>query len=189
MRNASIMYMDKTTELNLIASVCDGDTGRYRELVDAYSGRIFALVYKMTGVREDAEELAQDVFVKAFFSLKSFRGESSFSTWLFRIAYNMTISSLRKKKKIVFSHDIDKVGAIVDDTNDEILKKRVQEAEEERLETAISELPPQDIFLLTAFYKEDKSLAELTQITGLSMSNVKIKMFRIKQKLSTMLTA
>lgn len=179
--------MDKEKESEIISLVRNGQTSRYRELVDAYGDRIFALVYKMIGIRADAEEIAQDVFVKAFFSLNTFHGKSSFSTWLFRIAYNMTISALRKKKKMVYCDDMEKIVGVIDDSQEDIFEKAMLEAKEELLEKAIARLLPQEKFLITAFYQENKSLADITEITGLSLSNVKVKLFRTKQKLGLFL--
>ena len=83
----------------LVASASQGDLGAYDQLVRRYQARIYGLVYNMTSSKEDAEDLVQDVFVKAFSSLKGFRGTSSFYTWIYRIAINRTINFLKKRKK------------------------------------------------------------------------------------------
>jgi RNA polymerase sigma-70 factor, ECF subfamily len=177
--------MNKDKELILIEKVRSGDTSCYRDLVDAYGENIFTLIYKMTGNREDAEELAQDVFVKAFFSLKKFRGESSFSTWLYRIAYNLTISSLRKKKKLLFSQREVEKEFVADESEEDVFLKKICEKEYELLENAINRLDTIDKFLMMAFYKQEKSLSELADITGLSLSNVKTRLFRARTKIKT----
>lgn len=176
--------MTKDKELILIEKIRSGETDCYSEFVDAYSEDIFALIYKMVGNREDAEEMAQDVFVKGFFSLKSFRGESSFSTWLYRIAYNIAVSSMRKKKKILFSQKDVEREPVFDDSEEVVIQKRLCEKEYELLENAIDQLTPPEKFLITAFYKQEKSMSELSEITGLSLSNIKVKLFRARKKLS-----
>lgn len=84
-------------ELNIIEHILDGDNRQYAILMDKYSQQVFSLIFQMAGNQEDAEELTQDTFLKAYQNLKRFKGESSFSTWIYRIAYNTTISAMRKK--------------------------------------------------------------------------------------------
>lgn len=179
--------MDRAKEKIIIDQIRSGYTERYRELVDAYADNIIALIYKMTGCREDAEEMAQDVFVKAFFSIGKYRGDSSFSTWLFRIAYNLAITSLRKKKRIFYKDDMERAGDSLDDSSDNIRYKEIREEQYEALEKAMNELAPDDRSLLMLFYEEDKSLNELVEITGLTLSNVKIKMLRSRRRLAGIL--
>lgn len=180
--------MDKAREAEIITNVRNGNTGDYRELVDVYGENIFSLVYKMVGSREDAEEIAQDVFVKAFFSLSGFRGESSFSTYLYRIAYNLSISFLRKKKreKVVSFEDMNRKNyeGPEYDGPDELTEKVKQEKTYEKVEKSVLLLPANERFLITTFYLQGKSLAELVEITGLTLSNVKVCLFRIRKKLA-----
>ncbi len=92
----SVSGMD---DLVLVGRARSHDLEAYDELVRRYQGKIYGLIYNMTSSREDTEDLVQDVFVKAFKSLKRFRGKSSFYTWLYRIAINQTINYLKKRKK------------------------------------------------------------------------------------------
>jgi len=173
--------MDKKEEKILIERIKAGERSLYAQLVDHYSDIIFNLIYKVVGVRADAEELAQDVFVKAFFSLDKFRGESSFSTWLYRIAYNLAISKSRLKKRFFLSLDnlsFNKTEEL--DDADHLLR----EENFVLLEEALESLDIQERFLVVSFYKDDKSLKELSEITGITVSNLKIKLFRTRKKLN-----
>jgi RNA polymerase sigma-70 factor (ECF subfamily) len=87
------------SDKDLVLLAREGDVSAYSELVTRYQKKIYALVYNMTSHREDAEDLVQDVFVKAFASLKSFQGNSSFYTWVYRIAVNRTINFLKKRSR------------------------------------------------------------------------------------------
>ena len=87
----------------IISRVLKGEQNAYAELVNRYQAYVFTLVLRMIKTREDAEEVAQDVFVKAYRSLADFRGESKFSTWLYTIANTTSITFLRKKKLDVHS--------------------------------------------------------------------------------------
>lgn len=89
------------SDRELVARACRHDLGAYEELVRRYQSRIYGLVYNMTSNREDAEDLAQEVFVKAHKSLQRFKGRSSFYTWIYRIAINHTINFLKKRRKRV----------------------------------------------------------------------------------------
>ena len=81
-----------------ISSILAGNISDFSILVDKYKDMVYTLAYRIVGNREDAEELAQDVFVKVYRSLKNFRGKSKFSTWLYSITYNTSISKVRKKQ-------------------------------------------------------------------------------------------
>jgi RNA polymerase sigma factor (sigma-70 family) len=90
---------EPASDRELVAQSSQGDLAAYDVLVRRYQTRIYSLVYNMTSSKEDAEDMVQDVFVKAFSSLKNFRGTSSFYTWIYRIAINRTINFLKKRKK------------------------------------------------------------------------------------------
>lgn len=87
------------SDAELVALSREGDTAAYSELVRRYQKKIYGLIYNMTSHREDAEDLVQDVFVKAYASLKRFQGSSSFYTWIYRIAVNRTINFLKKRSR------------------------------------------------------------------------------------------
>ena len=182
--------MEREEELLLIERIKGGDDSLYKILVDRYSPKILSIVRGVVRNRSDAEEVAQDVFVKAYFSLKKFRGESSFSTWLYRIAYNMSISKVRKKSKYVNIGDMGNFAAGEDisasNSNEEdILNK---EHKLKILDIMINELDPSDRFLLLSFYIHEKSIRELSEITGMGESNVKVKLHRIKKRLTTFIS-
>ncbi|MEO8584327.1 MAG: sigma-70 family RNA polymerase sigma factor, partial [Flavitalea sp.] len=93
------------TDNEIITRVIKGENQLYAELVTRYQGFVFTIALKYTPVREDAEEIAQDVFVKAYKALKDFRGDSKFSTWLYSIVNSTSITFLRKKKIDISSLD------------------------------------------------------------------------------------
>ncbi len=177
-------HMEREKERNIINEVVSGKTDQYRLLVDEYSSLIFSIVVKMVKSREIAEELTQDVFVKGFFSIKKYKGESSFSTWLYRIAYNSSISWLRKKRLEFCSDTIEKKGERVDESEDEILNKINRENEYILLEKAIDQLPHKERFIVLSFYKDEKSIADIALITGFSIQNIKVILHRSRKKIA-----
>ncbi|MFA7116794.1 MAG: RNA polymerase sigma factor [Bacteroidales bacterium] len=182
--------MSNKDDAEIIKLILDGDQDSYRILVDKYSNMIFMHIFKICANREDAQEITQDSFVKAYFSLKKFKGKSSFSTWLYRIAYNTTISTLRKKKRLTFTEDIDKYISYSSNkkwssnTNNEINEKIIDETHYKQIELAMLSLKIEDRFVLTAFYQEHKSIAEIAEISGQNLSNVKTRLHRSRKRLT-----
>src|SRR4051794_30609949 len=103
-----------TTDNEIIARVLGGEHQLYAELVKRYQNFVFTITLKYTPNREDAEEIAQDVFVKAYKALRDFRGESKFSTWLYSIVNSTSITFLRKKKIDIRSLDNEQVFEVAD---------------------------------------------------------------------------
>lgn len=183
--------MTRAEETALIFKIKEGDKDLFRQVVDSNSGMIFSVLYRMTGSREDAEDLAQETFVKAYFSLGKFRGDSSISTWLYSIAYRLAVSSLRKKRLTVtrekFTDEELRQSSLLLESGDDTEMKELHEKQYEALEKAIAELEPQDRFLIAAFYEQDRSIADLAGITGLSPANVKVKLYRCRNRLASKL--
>lgn len=169
-------------ELHIISSILAGKTERFAYFLDKYGQQVFNLIVRMTNSPEDAEELTQDSFMKAFEHLSSFNGNSSFSTWIYRIAYNTTLSALRKKTNEVLSFDERLWNTVSDTEADEALNSEDEE-QIQRLQEAISRLSPDEQALVSLFYEEDRPIAEIGYILHLTESNVKVKLHRIRKKL------
>ena len=171
-------------ELQIIERIQRGDVNAFSYLVTKYQDVVFSIALKVLKNREDAEEMAQETFIKAYRSLSSFQGKAKFSTWLFSIAYNTCITSVRKKKFQTTS--IDQVQ--LDDPDEEWDSFGLSSEERSRmLETALKQLPEDDYLLVVLFYYEEQSIEEICRITGLSESNAKVKLFRARKKLYTIM--
>ncbi|MDR2914166.1 MAG: sigma-70 family RNA polymerase sigma factor [Tannerella sp.] len=171
--------MELYTDIYYVQKILSGDTACFACILDRYSRQVFSLICKVVRNKEDAEELTQDVFIKVFRYLSSFKQESSFSTWLYRIAYNTAISETRKKKYEYPAIDEMLINTIQDDeflTDDS--SGRI-----DLLENALRLLPPEERMMILLFYMQDKTIDEVAEITGLSATNVKTKLFRIRKKL------
>ena len=120
----------KNDELHIITSILAGKTERFSYFLDTYGQQIFTLIVRMVGSPEDAEELTQDTFMKAFRHLSDFNGKSSFSTWLYRIAYNTALSSLRKQPNEVLSVD----DRLWNNLTENEIDRALDEEDEERIE-------------------------------------------------------
>jgi RNA polymerase sigma-70 factor (ECF subfamily) len=172
----------KKEESHIIKEILNGKTEQYEYFLDRYGQQVFVLVDRIVSCQEDAEELTQDVFLKAFQQLSSFKAESSFSTWIYRIATNLAISAVRKKRNDVLRLD-DSVFANLSDTQvDEALEDESEE-QMERLQQAMNQLEADERALITLYYLEEKPLAEVAFILGMTEGNAKVKLHRIRKKL------
>ena len=172
----------KKEEAHIIKEILSGKTEHYEYFLDCYGQQVFVLVDRIVSCQEEAEELTQDVFLKAFQQLSSFKAESSFSTWIYRIATNTALSAIRKRKNEVIRLD-DSVFANLSDTQvDEALEDDSEE-QLQRLQRAMEQLEADERALITLYYMEEKPLAEVAFIMGLTEANVKVKLHRIRKKL------
>ena len=158
--------MQQQEELELIRRIVNGETDLYAILARRYGRVVYTLVSRIVGCAEDAEELAQDVFLKAFRNLHRFNGRSSFPTWLFRIAYNTAVSETRRRKREWACIDQARLANLPD-------------SEAERMDA----LEPDERALVTLFYYEEYSVSECAGITQMSESNIKVRLHRIRKKL------
>jgi len=175
------MYLKK--DHYYITRVLEGKTSDYTYLVDKYKDMIFTLAVRITGNREDAEEVSQDVFLKAFNGLAEFRGTSKFSTWLYKIAYNQSVSYVRKKKPEILSYDSLETGIDERQGEMDMSHEQLNNIPVEYIRQAFEKLEETDRAVLTLFYQDDSSVKEIANVTGLSISNVKVKLFRGRKKL------
>lgn len=174
----------RTTDNEIITRVLRGEHQLYADLVKRYQNFVFTLALRYTPVREDAEEIAQDVFVKAYKALKDFRGESKFSTWLYSIVNSTSITFLRKKKLDTQSLDNEHVMEAADNKDSGMNANQVEvKSKVEMVTKAIQLLSPDDAKLITLFYKAEQSLEEISKILGMETNTVKVKLHRARTRL------
>ncbi|GAB1358380.1 RNA polymerase sigma factor [Porphyromonadaceae bacterium] len=173
----------KITETQIIDKVLNGETERFAYFLDTYSDQVFRLIVQIINTREDAEELTQDTFIKAFTKLNSFNRDAKFSTWLYRIAYNNAISATRKQKQEYLCQEEDQIYRLADEADDSFFDQTDNEELVEKLEQAIEQLDEDERGLFTLFYYEGHSVAEIAEITSSTQTNTKTKLHRIRKKL------
>ena len=168
----------------IIQRILRGESAAFTLLVEKYQNYVFTLVLRFAEKREDAEEIAQDVFVKAYRSLADFRGDSKFSTWLFTITRTTCLSFLRKKKLNIQSLDNERIGMQVESRESGFSANGIeQKSKHAMLNEAIRMLGPDDAQVLNLFYKGDQSLEEIGKIMGLEPNTVKVKLHRARHRL------
>lgn len=169
----------------IIAQILNGETRKYSLLVKKYKRMVYSIAYKVLKNREDAEDTSQDVFVKVYKSLNQYSSESKFSTWIYKIAFNMTISKARKKKIKISNLDLsdDKIYQSSDINHG--YENLLREEKKTMVEIALKELGEIEYLIVILYYYEDKSIEEISIITTLSKSNIKTLLFRARKKLFT----
>ena len=179
--------MHTNTDPYLIEQTLKGDTKAFGELVERYQAFVYTIVIRIVKVREEAEEVAQDSFIKAFQSLSSYRGESKFSSWLYSIAYRKALDALRKNKK---NNSLELIEEITEGDCSVIENALTYIEDQERSEVikkCILELPEKEAAIITLFYFEEQSIKEIAKITELTEDNVKVKLYRSRKKLFSLL--
>ncbi|MBE2229121.1 MAG: sigma-70 family RNA polymerase sigma factor [Chitinophagaceae bacterium] len=168
----------------LISKVLRGDQQAYAGLVERYQAYVFTLALRMVKNREEAEELSQDVFIKAYKYLADFRGESRFSTWLYTIVHNTCLSFLRKKKPDTRSLDEEHNFNLADNRETSFRADLVeQKSRQAMVNQAISQLGADDAGIITLFYKSEQSLEEIARILGIEINTAKVRLHRARQRL------
>ena len=174
MSESGVAQDDKAVELALVARAKNNDYAAYEELYRMHIGRIFALCVRLCRERDMAEDLSQEAFILAWRKLSSFRGDSAFGSWLYRIATNTVLSYLRKQKPFQNSLDID-------ETEEEALPEDIDG--QMGLEAAIAKLPDgaRAVFVLYSIegYTHDEIAAEL----GIAQGSSKAQLHRARQLL------
>jgi RNA polymerase sigma factor (sigma-70 family) len=171
-------------EFELIDRILAGNQHAYGELVDRYKSYAFTLAHKILESRPEAEEAAQDAFIKAFHHLKNFKRDAKFSTWLYRIVFNTAVSYKRKRK----GHFQSIENTIIEYAQE--AEGMLEKSDKTKyLGQAMQRLNEADQLAITLFYLQEFSLEEIAGITGMQSNTVKVRIHRARQRLADELTA
>jgi RNA polymerase sigma factor (sigma-70 family) len=176
--------MDSETDKYYIKQVLEGKINAFSFLVDRHKNKAYNLAFRICGNCEEAEEVAQDAFLKAFRSLENFRMKSSFATWLYRIVYNTAISLVRSRRKGVLSLEefpADAVDFLRINKNED---DAVEDYRSSLVNFALQKINDEERGLITLYYYNDLDTEEISKITGINKSNIKVRLFRARQKMA-----
>jgi RNA polymerase sigma-70 factor (ECF subfamily) len=175
--------MDNKADINNIKQILAGNSNAFSFIVDRHKNKAFNLAFRICGNREEAEEVSQDSFLKAYRSLASFKMQSSFATWLYRIVYNTAISNVRLKRKGILSLE-DFPADATDFIGGNITEEEAEaEYRNSLINFALQKISEEERGLVSLFYYEEMSTEEISDVTGISKSNIKVKLFRARQKM------
>ena len=178
------MTQSELTDTEIIKRILQGEQALFAQLVQRYQQYVFTLVLRFTDSREDAEEISQDVFIKAYRSLADFRGESKFSTWLYTVVRTSSITFLRKKKLDTTSLDNERTFLQLENRESGFNANAMeQKSRHAMVNAAIRLLSPDDGQIITLFYKGEQSLEEIGRIMGLEPNTVKVRLHRARNRL------
>lgn len=179
--------MSQLEDQQIIDATINGDSRAFSVLVDRYKHMVFTLAMKLLKNTEEAEEVSQDVFIKVYHALKTFKGDSKFSTWIYKIAYYRSLDYLKKQKRSF------KTSSINTETEYHLPSLESTwsglEAKERKaaIKGAIDALPEDDAVVITLHYFEELSLKEIAQIMGIEANTVKVRLFRSRKRLAHLL--
>ncbi len=179
------------SEKQLVRKARAGDQSAFGRLVTAYRDPILFLIYDYVGDYEDARDLAQDVFIKAFQKLDQFEGRSKFSTWIYRIAVNQALDFRRRNKRVVlrdFEDPANSQQLYSEDQVSESVEKSVEQAEfRQQIERCLENVSDQQRTALVLKYFHQKSTDEIAEIMECSAATVRTHLFRALQHLRKMI--
>jgi len=175
--------MTINNDQHYITKVLEGDTNSFAFLVDKYKDMVYTLGMKVMKNREEAEEVSQDSFIKAFRSLHSFKGDSKFSTWLYKIAYHNCMDRVKKNARTYNTGTIDEVVENRIKATEDTMQTIERKERAELMKECMRELPEEERSILWLFYYKELSLKEIIEVTSLSETNLKVKLHRARKKL------
>jgi RNA polymerase sigma-70 factor (ECF subfamily) len=172
------------SDIEIISAVLNGNQQAYAQIVERHKAFVFTLVLRYIKSREDAEEVAQDIFIKAYRALADFKGASKFSTWLYTIITTTCISFLRKKKLDIHSLDNENVFETIENKDSGMSANQVeQKSRVAMVNNAIALLNPDDAEIVTLFYKGEQTLDEIAKVLGVEANTVKVRLHRARTRL------
>ncbi len=170
-------------ELKYIKQVLDGDVSKFSYIIDTYKHMAYSIAFRILNNKEDAEEAVQDSFLKAYKALSTFKADSKFSTWLYKIVVNHSISKLKGKAPAGKFIPIDEISDMVAEQTDAAYKNLVKDDQRKFINLAMDELEMEDRLLLTLYYLDENSIAEVAEIVSISADNIKMKIHRARKKM------
>ena len=188
-RTKATVDHSKSDEALLVRRVQAGDEMAFREIVERYQSKIYSIIYGILRNHNDAEDIAQQVFAKVYFSIRNFDFRSSLLTWIYKITVNECYDYLRKKKvrKLVYESDFSEDDALKMENSDAAVEQSgpIDErlANRDLVTKLLAKIPEEDRSLLMLKEVEGHSVEELAQMTGMNENTIKVKLFRARQKL------
>ena len=176
------MIMKNLSDVEIIESVKKGNTADYSILLDRYKNKAFSMLKRMLKNDFDAEEILMDCFLKAYNNLNTFKYESKFSTWFYRIVYNTALTKLSSTKRKIENEmsSVDDLHYLESTYNaDDLVKDDLSVL----VKKIVNELPPKNAAVITMFYLEEMSGEEISEVLQISVANVKVILHRSRNLL------
>ena len=177
-----------TDEKLLIKKILKGDNTSFNYFVDTYQNMAITIAHRICGNMQDAEDITQNSFVKAYHNLHTFKLQSKFSTWFFRIVYNTAITHIGSTPFKNETVDYDQISNDSYCSEWDTLDQIENNEKKKIIDEALRKLPNDENIVLTLFYMEDNSIKDIASIVNLTEANVKVKLFRGRKRLADILS-
>ena len=187
-RESSSGRLTKRDEKRLIDKIRAGDQDAARQLIDAHKDRLHAFIWRVVRDHHDAEELAQETFLKAFAKLDTFSAEYRFSTWLFTIAYRLSLNSLRRRKAMTGEMDFGNMAGHEEDAVDAVAQSEETRRLKKVIWDAVDGLSVPQRATVLLFYREEQSCQEIAEVLGMPVATIKSHLHRARGRLQEMLS-
>lgn len=178
--------MEHLTDEQLVDQIRQGEDEAYRHLIERHKNYIYTLVYRMVEHRETAEDLTQEIFIKLYRSLIYFRGDSKFTTWLYRLATNVVTDYRRAQKRRPHQTIVDKLKGWFGSRDEEPEAVALQKEQQHAVQRMLSELPDKYRLILYLYHYKQLSYQEISEITQLPIKTIETRLYRgkalLKQK-------
>jgi len=173
--------MDPRSDIELVQEVRNGRRQAFSELMRRYQERVYWVARRIVGSHDDADDIAQETFVKAYLALGEFRGESSFFTWIYRIAVNLSLNALRKRQVLNYLHESELLSRILPSPDDP--EKDLEQSEmESALQRAVKALPEKQKAVFVMRYYDGMSYEEIGRVLKTSVGGLKANYFHALRK-------
>ena len=166
-----------------IQKMLKGDNSAFGYFVDTYQDMAMTIAYRVCGNMQDAEDIVQDAFVKAFHNLHTFKSGSKFSTWFYSIVYNTAVTQIRSSSYNIQYVDYENMDVSDMYTDFDTISQIEEEEKKKMINMALEKMPRDEALILTLFYLEENSIKDIVKITGLTESNIKVKMHRARKRM------
>ena len=170
-----------------IQKVLKGDNSAFGYFVDKYQDMAMTVAYRVCGNVQDAEDIVQDSFVKAYHNLHTFKSGSKFSTWFYSVVYNTAVTQIRSSLNNIQFVDYEHMDVSDMYTDFDTMSQIEEEEKRKMINMALEKMPRDEALILTLFYLEDNSIKDIVKITGLTESNIKVKMHRARKRMHQIL--
>lgn len=172
-----------------VRKVLEGDESQFSYFIETYKDMAFSIAFRIVDNIEDAEEVVQDSFFKAFRSLGDFRQDSKFSTWFYKIVVNCSLSKTKKRKLKIADVDPIKSSSMAMELVEEEYRNLGSAEQKRIINYALERLNEEDRVILTLYYLNENTIDEVSEICGIKAENVKMKLHRARKKMYTLLNS
>jgi len=170
-----------------IQKVLKGDNSAFGYFVDTYQDMAMTIAYRVCGNVQDAEDIVQDAFVKAFHNLNTFKSGSKFSTWFYSIVYNTAVTQIRSSSYNIQYVDYEQMDVSEMYTDYDTMSEIEDDEKRKMINLALERMPRDEALILTLYYLEENSIKDIVRITGFTEANIKVKMHRARKRMHELL--